>query len=137
MSLQTWAWARLQSQKGKGKAYVYYFAHRPPYPDTPQTKGWGAAHGAEINYVFGFPVNQVWSDTDRAVSEAVQTYWTNFAKAGDPNGGAMPAWPAYDDKRPQVMRFGDTPQAADYPNLDKLKVLEGYYAWRRSQAPAP
>ena len=133
---QTWAWARLQSQKGKGKAYVYYFAHRPPYPDTPQTKDWGAAHGAEINYVFGFPVNQVWSDTDRAVSQAVQTYWTNFAKTGDPNGGAMPAWPAYDDKRPQVMRFGDTPQAADYPNLDKLNVLEGYYAWRRSQAHA-
>jgi para-nitrobenzyl esterase len=36
-----WAWARLQSKTGKGKVYVYYFSHRPPYPDAPQYKGWG------------------------------------------------------------------------------------------------
>jgi len=49
----TWAWARLQSKTGKGKVYVYYFSHRPPYPDAPAFKDWGAAHGGEIAYVFG------------------------------------------------------------------------------------
>ena len=48
----TWSWARLQSQTGKAKVFVYYFSHRPPYPDTPQFKDWGAAHGSELSYVF-------------------------------------------------------------------------------------
>ena len=49
----TWTWARLQAKTGKGKVFVYYFSHRPPYPNTPQFKDWGAAHAGEIAYVFG------------------------------------------------------------------------------------
>ena len=49
---------------------------------------------------------------DHAVSEEVSSYWVNFAKTGDPNGGARPHW----------------------LNLEKLQVLEGYYAWRRAEA---
>ncbi len=49
----TWTWARLQSKTGKGKVFVYYFSHRPNYPNTPAFKDWGAAHAGEIAYVFG------------------------------------------------------------------------------------
>ena len=27
--------------------------------------------------------------------DAIEGYWTAFAKAGDPNGGSNPTWPAY------------------------------------------
>jgi len=131
----TWAWARLQSKTGKGKVYVYYFNHRPPYPDQPQFKDWGAAHGAEISYVFGnFTSAMPPADADKALSEQVSAYWTNFAKTGDPNGGGLPSWPAFTDANQQAMNLNDPSHAIPMPNVEKLKALDGYYAWRRNQA---
>jgi para-nitrobenzyl esterase len=133
----TWAWARLQSKTGKGKVFVYYFSHRPPYPDTPQFKGWGAAHAGELSYVFGnFSAAMPPSDADRAVSDQVSSYWTNFAKTGNPNGTGLPQWPAFSDANQQVMNLNDPSKAIPVPNLEKLKVLDGYYAWRRTQQEA-
>lgn len=133
----TWAWARLQSKTGKGKVYVYYFSHRPPYPNTPQFKDWGAAHGSEISFVFGnFTAAMPASAADRAVSEEISSYWTNFAKNGNPNRAGLPAWPAFTDANQQVMNLNDPSRAVPVPNLEKLKALDGYFAWRRSQETA-
>lgn len=130
----TWAWAHLQSKTGKGKVYVYYFSHRPPYPNTPQFKDWGAAHGSEISFVFGnFTAAMPASAADQAVSEELSSYWTNFAKTGDPNGAGLPTWPAFTDANQQVMNLNDPSKAIPLPNLEKLKALDGYFAWRRSQ----
>jgi para-nitrobenzyl esterase len=133
----TWSWARLQSKTGKGKIYVYYFSHRPQYPDTPQFKSWGASHASEIAFVFGnFAASMPATDADKSVSDELSSYWVNFAKGGDPNGSALPAWPAFTDANPQVMNLDVSSKAIPVPNLEKLQVLEGYYAWRRSQAAA-
>jgi para-nitrobenzyl esterase len=127
----------LQTRTGKGKVFVYYFSHRPSYPDTPQFKGWGAAHGGEISYVFGnFNASMPASAADKAVSDEVSSYWVNFAKTGDPNGPGLPAWPVFNDAKPRVMNLDDPSKAIPLPNLEKLQVLEGYFAWRRSQADA-
>jgi len=131
----TWTWARLQSQTGKSKVFVYYFSHRPNYPDTPAFKDWGAAHGSEMAYVFGnFMETMPAHDDDKAVSEQISSYWVNFAKTGDPNGSGLPTWPAFTDADQQVMNLDDPSHPIPVPNIDKLKVLDGYYAWRRSQA---
>ncbi|HUI81257.1 MAG TPA: carboxylesterase family protein [Bryobacteraceae bacterium] len=131
----TWTWARLQSKTGKGKVFVYYFSHRPPYPNAPQFKDWGAAHGGEIAYVFGnFSAAMPASAADRAVSEEMSSYWVNFAKTGDPNGKGLPQWPAFANSNAQVMNLNDPSKAIPVPNVEKLEVLDGYYAWRRSQA---
>ena len=128
----TWTWARLQSKTGKGKVFVYYFSHRPPYPNTPQFKDWGAAHAGEIAYVFGnFTSTMPASESDRKVSDEISSYWVNFAKAGDPNGSGLPHWPAFTNTSAQVMNLDDPAKAIDVPNLQKLEVLDGYFAWRR------
>jgi para-nitrobenzyl esterase len=131
----TWAWARLQSKAGKGKVYAYYFSHRPPYPNQPQFKDWGAAHGGEIAYAFGnFSAAMPASPADRRVSDEMMSYWVNFAKTGDPNGAGVPRWPAFTNSNPQVMNLNDASKAVSVPNVDKLQVLDGYYGWRRSEA---
>jgi para-nitrobenzyl esterase len=130
----TWTWARLETKTGKGKVFVYYFSHRPPYPDAPNFKDWGASHGGEMQYVFGnFGKTMPASDADKAMAEQMSSYWVNFAKKGEPNGAGLPEWPAFSDANQQVMNLNDPSKPIPVPNLDKLKMLDGYYAWRRSQ----
>jgi para-nitrobenzyl esterase len=45
---------------------------------------------------------------DAQVSAAMQQYWTNFAKTGDPNGGQLPVWPKFDTSSRAYIQFLDT-----------------------------
>ena len=122
----TWAWASLQSQKGKGKAYVYYFQYH-----TDSSPG-GATHGADVGYVFGTRRSSRPEET--ALSDLMMTYWTNFAKNGDPNGEGLPTWPRFADQSPEAMILDTTSAAKALPNLEKVKAFDAYYAWRRAEA---
>jgi para-nitrobenzyl esterase len=131
---QTWIWARLQSKVGKSKAYYYYFDQHPDYPaDSPQADR-GSPHGQDVAYVFQHlnPNNPQLNRTDHDISEAMATYWTNFAKRGDPNGEGVPTWPAFSDENPVVMHLNKTPRTGPVPSADALKVLDAYFAWRRT-----
>ena len=131
---QTWVWARLQSQTGKSKVFLYYFDQHPDYPkDSPQY-GFGSPHGQEVGYVFMNldPSNPQTTKSDLEISEAMGTYWTNFAKFGNPNGAGVPKWPTFSDATPQVMHFGQKPYIGPVPSAESLKVLDGYFQWRRT-----
>jgi para-nitrobenzyl esterase len=130
---QTWIWARLQSKTGKSKVFYYYFDQHPDYPaDSPQA-GQGSPHGQEVAYVFQhLNPNQQSAKSDEAISEAMATYWTNFAKSGDPNGPNLPKWPAFSDANPVLMYFAQTPHTGPVPSADALEVMDQYFAWRRT-----
>ncbi|NNE58824.1 MAG: carboxylesterase family protein [Hellea sp.] len=73
-------------------AYSYVFTRVPP--NEKQTIG--AYHVAEVPFVFGTAEKAFgWSDEDEALAELMQSYWTNFAKTGDPNGEGLPTWELY------------------------------------------
>ena len=127
----TWIWARLQSKMGKSKAYYYYFDQHPEYPaDSPQADR-GSPHGQDVAYVFKH-LNNSRMESDQVISEAMATYWTNFAKYGHPNGEGVPEWPAFSDANPVVMYFAQTPHTGPVPSADALEVLDKYFAWRRT-----
>ena len=125
----TWAWAHLQTQHGKAKAFVYYFDHRTS--ESPN----GATHAAELGYVFGNlapPPGGSLRPEDSKMSELIMTYWTNFAKTGDPNGTGLPSWPAFGKSNEAVMFLDANPSARPVPNKPQLEAFDEYFAWRRA-----
>lgn len=130
----TWSWATLQANKGKSKVYYYYFDQHPQYPTGSSLEGYGSPHAQEVAYVFGWldASNPQTSKSDLDISDAMSTYWTNFAKYGDPNGSGEPLWPAYSAARPVVMYFSQTAHTGPVPGAASLKVLDAYFKWRRS-----
>ncbi len=129
---QTWSWARLQAKTGDSNVFYYYFDKHPDYPEDSPKYGYGSPHGQEVAYVFLNLDNPDLSETDTEISEAMGTYWTNFAKYGDPTGEGMPNWPAFDNETKKVMYFQQEPKVGGVPSEAGLEVLDHYFEWRRT-----
>jgi len=130
----TWSWARLQSKTGKSKVFYYYFDQHPDYPEDSPRYGYGSPHGQDVAYVFMHldAANPQTSKSDLEISEAMGTYWTNFAKYGHPNGENVPEWPAFSIGNPAVMYLGPAPHIGSVPSAASLEVLDDYFEWRRT-----
>jgi len=125
-----WAWARLQAGTGKSRVYYYSFSQQPPFPSGSVYEGWGASHFAELWYVFDH-LNQEpwrWSMADRKLATDISSYWTNFAKSGDPNGPALPVWPAFTTADNRVLDLGDPIAPHGVASIRTLTVLDTVYA---------
>ena len=133
-----WTWARMQSKTGRAKVFYYYFAHLPPYPQGSPFAAWGAGHWSELPYVFDHLSQSqwAWSDADRALSNTMATYWTNFAKTGDPNGKGVPGWPSFTIANERLMRFDNAAGAGDVPNLEGLRLLDDCFTKMRAATAA-
>jgi para-nitrobenzyl esterase len=84
--------------------YEYEFAHAIPGQEVQ-----GAVHSSDLPYVFGyFPkwgnIAGNFTDVDIQLSGLMESYWTNFAKTGNPNSAGLPEWPQFGVER-KFIRF--------------------------------
>lgn len=125
----TWAWIEAQTTTGKAPAYRYRFDLAPP-PDPQFPTRYGVFHSDDIAYVFGTLDSsrpQVkWRPEDHKMSDEIMTYWTNFAKTGDPSGGGLPNWPTYNPASGNKVMFltQPTPYAEKDPIRDQFLFLQ-------------
>jgi len=124
-----WAWARLQSATGKSRVYYYRFGHEPPFPSGSPYEGWGAAHFAELWYMFDHLDQEhwPWRASDRALARAMTSYWINFVRSGDPNGPGLPAWPAFSNADSKVQQLRDPISVGVVVDLKTLQVFDAVY----------
>jgi len=125
MAYPTWKWAEMHGSCAP--AFVYRFDRAPPGSD------FGACHACEIEYVFGTLESRAlpWTAEDRDLSDTIGDYWVNFARTGDPNAEALPAWPSYDPGGERmVMRLDVRSRAEPVPELSRLRLLDDIYAAR-------
>ncbi|GAA3447919.1 carboxylesterase/lipase family protein [Planomonospora venezuelensis] len=95
-------WARATHEQNTllaryAPVYGYEFADRdaPMFLPLKTDFDWGAYHAGDLPYLFPEKAARL-DPGQRELSRQMIAYWTNFARAGDPNGPGLPAWPRVD-----------------------------------------
>jgi para-nitrobenzyl esterase len=113
--------AALTTNTGR-RVFVYRFDRSIPGKGEPEL---GAFHSLELPYVFGtFQVRTFswlpFTPTDQKLSQIIQTYWTNFAKTGDPNGPGLPHWDSWSTDQESYISFSNSGDAVPQKHFSPM-----------------
>lgn len=106
-------------------AYLYQFSHVPP--DKPNFPNYGAFHTSEVPYALHtlHTWQRPWQQLDKDIENTMSSYWVNFAKTGNPNGGGLPEWKTYDKQTGNMLQFGDKVETKAGLFKKEFDFLEG------------
>ena len=119
-------WALDRAKTARTKAFTYFWTHPLPGPDVDQ---YGAFHTSEVPYVLNTlsMANRPFTAKDHQIADTLSSYWVNFATTGDPNGRALPVWPAVGNDAAVTMEVGEEfraiPIAATQARIDFFRRL--------------
>jgi para-nitrobenzyl esterase len=140
----TWKWIEAHLQTGRSPVYRYCFDRRIPVEPGATVRGVpatsrdiGARHAGEIEYVFGaleLSLPKVpWEPIDRKLSDTMTTYWSNFARSGNPNGSGLPAWPRYESGSRRVLHLDETIKDTADTHRPRYEALDVYATKQRAK----
>ncbi|MBR2133649.1 MAG: carboxylesterase family protein [Eubacterium sp.] len=114
-----YTWSNYAADEGI-PVYQYCFAK--------DNAGLRANHGGEMPYAYGNLHRSAvkYDDSDYAVSSAMQAYWINFIKTGNPNGENLPEWKPFASDRSKVLEFNDEISMQDNMYNDVYPILDKY-----------
>jgi para-nitrobenzyl esterase len=124
--------AAARAQATVAPTFVYHFAHPQPFAagqrfaEADPAGDLGVFHSSDYPFVFGTTrvLSRDWSADDDRVTALMQGAWCRFARTGDPNGGALPHWPTFEDGRPTVLELRPEPRLVDVPRRDFIRFLQ-------------
>lgn len=107
------------------------------YQFTKENSFHGTYHAGELIYAYGnvkkCPYKYRYNESDRVLSEIMLSYWTNFAKNGDPNGEGLPYWSSYIGDDDQVMELGSHVGRMDDKYLELYSIIEKYNEYKKEK----
>lgn len=119
----TWAWTRRRAATSQHPIFMYLFNHVEP-----GSGPWRSFHTSEVPYALATLDRSPGRDfaaNDKALSAQMSSYWINFVKHGDPNGGDLLKWQAYRDSAPSMMVIGTDSHMAPMLTPEKRAFYEG------------
>lgn len=98
----------------------------------PGDQGQAPRHGQEVPFVFGALSSYAadgwaFNERDEALSEIMMDAWVRFAAVGDPNGGTLPHWPAYNAGTDSYLEFGDDIRAGAGVRRTQMDFLDRFF----------
>ena len=120
-SVRTWLYAERRAARGGAPVYHYSLDWASPFAGGRM----GAHHAMDLPFVFDtteVPLSTKGADGAPELAAAMSATWATFARTGNPDNAAIPAWPAYTPEKRATMVFDTRCRAVSDPDGDARQL---------------
>jgi para-nitrobenzyl esterase len=113
-------------------AYLYHFT----YVGAGEFAGLGAFHSEESMFLSKkYWTTWIHRPYDETLSNAIIGYWVEFAKTGNPNNSALPAWPAFQPNTDLYQELGQRIGPEQVSRAERYAVFQQFLNSRLEKSP--